>query len=74
MTQEIDTLSFEDAQKELEAIVSRLEAGELTLNESLALFERGQKLAAHCNKQLEQATLRIEQLTSDGEIIELPSP
>ena len=74
MTQEIDTLSFEDAQKELEAIVGRLEAGELTLNESLALFERGQKLAAHCNKQLEQATLRIEQLTSDGEIIELPSP
>jgi exodeoxyribonuclease VII small subunit len=74
MTQEIETLSFEDAQKELEAIVGRLEAGELTLNESLALFERGQKLAAHCNKQLEQATLRIEQLTSDGEIIELPSP
>ena len=74
MTQEIETLSFEDAQKELEAIVGRLEAGELTLNESLTLFERGQKLAAHCNKQLEQATLRIEQLTSDGEIIELPSP
>lgn len=74
MTQEIETLSFEEAQQELETIVGRLEAGELTLNESLALFERGQKLAAHCNKQLEQATLRIEQLTGDGEIIELPSP
>jgi exodeoxyribonuclease VII small subunit len=74
MTQEIEALSFEEAQKELEAIVGRLEAGELTLNEALGLFERGQKLAAHCNTQLEQATLRVEQLTSDGEIVELPSP
>ncbi|MBK8988578.1 MAG: exodeoxyribonuclease VII small subunit [Chloroflexi bacterium] len=74
MEKEIDALTFEEALKELEVIVARLEAGELTLDESLALFERGQKLAELCNKQLNQATLRVEQLTSDGEIIELPSP
>jgi exodeoxyribonuclease VII small subunit len=45
--------------------------GDLTLEESLALFERGQKLADYCNKQLEQASLRVEQLTADGEIVQL---
>jgi exodeoxyribonuclease VII small subunit len=45
MTQEIEALSFEEAQKELEAIVGRLEAGELTLNEALGLFERGAKIS-----------------------------
>ena len=74
MQQETETLSFEEALQELETIVARLEAGELTLYESLTLFERGQKLADRCHKQLNQATLRIEQLTADGEIIELPSP
>jgi len=74
MEKEIEGLSFEEALQELEGIVARLEAGELTLDESLALFERGQKLAERCNKQLNQATLRIEQLTPDGEIIQLPPP
>lgn len=74
MDTELEALSFEMALQELETIVARLEAGELTLDESLALFERGQKLAERCNKQLDQANLRIEQLTADGEIIELPSP
>lgn len=74
MDKELEALSFEAALQELETIVARLEAGELTLDESLALFEHGQKLAERCNKQLNQANLRIEQLTADGEIIELPSP
>lgn len=67
----IDELTFEDALKELEEIVTKLEAGELTLEDSLALFERGQALANRCNVQLDEATLRVEQLTSDGEIVEL---
>ncbi|HID53135.1 MAG TPA: exodeoxyribonuclease VII small subunit [Anaerolineae bacterium] len=71
MTEETEKLSFEEALVELEGIVTKLEAGELTLEESLALFERGQKLAALCNQQLDEASLRVEQLTADGEIVEL---
>ncbi len=69
-----DGLTFEEALAELESIVAQLESGELDLEASLVLFERGQQLAAKCNTQLEQASLRIEMLTTDGEIIELPSP
>lgn len=64
-------VKFEDALHELEATVSRLETGDLDLEEALALFERGQSLAAYCNTKLEQAGLRVEQLTSDGEIVEV---
>jgi exodeoxyribonuclease VII small subunit len=54
--------SFEIAFKELEEVVGKLEAGGLTLEESLALFERGTKLATLCSEQLDQAELRVEQL------------
>lgn len=67
----ITELTFEAALKELEETVNKLENGDLTLDESLALYERGQLLATHCQTQLEQATLRVEQLTGDGEIVEL---
>lgn len=68
-----DDLSFEAALVELENIVTQLEAGDLTLEASLALFERGQQLAAFCNQQLDEATLKVEMLTGDGEIVELPA-
>lgn len=64
-------LTFEAALQALEQIVGQLEAGELTLEESLALFEQGQLLAKRCQQQLDNAHLRIEQLTADGEIVEL---
>lgn len=70
----IEDLTFETALRELEETVARLEGGELTLDEALALFERGQSLADYCNRQLDQAALRVEQLTADGEIIELEIP
>ena len=54
--------SFENAFQELEETVRRLEAGGLTLEESLALFERGTELAALCNEQLDHAELRVRQL------------
>ncbi len=63
--------SFEEALRRLEEIVSRLEMGDLSLEESLALYELGQKLARTCGRQLEAATLRVEQLTGDGEIAAL---
>lgn len=59
-------LSFEAAFKELEKLVSQLEAGETTLDEALALFERGQALAARCGSLLETAELKVQQLTPAG--------
>lgn len=63
-------LTFEAALQALEQIVAQLETGDLTLEESLALFEQGQLLAKRCHHQLDEANLRIEQLTADGEIVE----
>ncbi len=71
MNDEIDTLSFEEALGALEETVALLEAGDMTLEESLALFERGQRLSTHCNRLLEQADLRVEILTADGEIADI---
>jgi exodeoxyribonuclease VII small subunit len=59
---DIATLSFEDALKELEDIVKRLEGGKSTLNESIADYERGTLLKQHCEQQLEAARLKVEKL------------
>jgi exodeoxyribonuclease VII small subunit len=58
----VDEMSFEQAYEELERIVHQLEEGQLSLDDSLALFERGQALAARCGALLEAAELRIRQL------------
>jgi exodeoxyribonuclease VII small subunit len=58
----IEDLTYEQAFEEMEAIVQQLEAGQLSLDESLALFERGQALSARCQKLLETAELRVQQL------------
>jgi exodeoxyribonuclease VII small subunit len=71
MTPNPEELTFEQALRELETIVGQLESGNLTLEESLTLFERGQTLAKRCHTQLDEASLRVEQLTADGEIVEL---
>ncbi|WP_296819281.1 exodeoxyribonuclease VII small subunit [Brevundimonas sp.] len=55
-------LSFEAALKELEQIVDRLEHGEAPLEESIGLYQRGAALKAHCEKRLEAARLRVEQI------------
>ncbi|MBU3030322.1 exodeoxyribonuclease VII small subunit [Paracoccus marinaquae] len=60
---EIEKLSFEDAMRELEATVGKLETGEATLEESIALYERGAKLRAHCEKRLREAEERVEKIT-----------
>jgi exodeoxyribonuclease VII small subunit len=57
-------LTYEQAFQELEATVGQLEAGNLPLEEALALFERGQLLAARCTELLEIAELKLQQLTS----------
>ena len=53
---------FEAAMKELEDIVQRLERGELRLDESLALFERGVTLTRDCRQSLDQAELKVRNL------------
>lgn len=58
-------LSFDQAFQELEATVRQLESGDLPLEQALALFERGQALAARCSELLEQAELRLRQLMPD---------
>lgn len=67
-----EELSYEEAFEELQSIVERLESGELPLEESLALFERGQALAARCNELLEKAELKLRALAPDesGEFVE----
>ncbi len=62
-TEQPESLPFEVAFAQLEDIVRKLESGSLSLDESLELFERGQRLAAHCNLQLDEAELKIQQLT-----------
>ena len=65
----IDQMSFEDAMKELETVVGKLEHGDATLDQSIALYERGAKLRAHCERRLRAAEERVEKimLAASGE-------
>ncbi len=60
---EISNMSFEEAMKELEATVGKLEHGDATLEESIALYERGAALRAHCDAVLRRAEERVEKIT-----------
>lgn len=65
---DIREMSFERALKELEAIVGRLERGDVELEESISIYERGEALKEHCDRLLKQAEAKVEKLTfaSDG--------
>jgi len=63
---DIETLSFEQALSELEQIVTDLEGGGFSLAETLQFYQRGQKLAQHCARLLEQADLIIKQISTDS--------
>jgi len=58
----VEDLSFEAALAELEDIVSRLEQGEVDLEDSIALYERGTALKSHCEKKLKGAEARLEKI------------
>lgn len=62
----VSTLTFEAALKELEGIVSRLEQGQVDLDDSIALYERGQALKAHCEAKLKSAESRLEKIVQNG--------
>ena len=74
MITEPEVLNFEVALARLEAVVARLESGELTLAESLRTFEEGVSLSRQCAERLDQAEARIERLirTTDGEFAAEP--
>ena len=58
----VDKMSFEEALAELEGIVRQLEAGDVELEKSIAIYERGAALKAHCEARLKSAELKVEQI------------
>lgn len=58
----VDKMSFEEALAELELIVRQLEAGDVELEKSIAIYERGAALKAHCETRLKSAELKIDQI------------
>ena len=63
---EIENLSYEVAYQQLEALVAQMESGDLPLEQSVALYERGQRLSAHCQALLEEAELKIKLVDEAG--------
>jgi len=61
-------IDFESALEELESLVSKMESGELSLDDSLKAFERGIELTRTCQSTLEAAELKIQMLTKDNKI------
>ena len=67
-TPDMTEMTFEDALRALEDVVRKLESGEVPLDQSIELYERGEKLRAHCQARLDAAQARIEKIVagSDG--------
>ncbi len=63
---DVSALSFEAALKELEGIVARLEQGQVDLEDSIALYERGQALKTHCESKLKAAESRLEKIVQSA--------
>lgn len=61
----VDKLSYEQALAELESIVAALETEKRSLDDVMALYERGQALARHCTELLEQAELKVQQISGE---------
>jgi len=63
---DVKRLTFERALEELESIVKRLEEGKVPLEESVAIYERGESLKRRCEELLRQAEARVEKITLDA--------
>ncbi len=63
---DVQKLSFERAIEELESIVKRLEDGKVPLEESIAIYERGEALKRRCDELLRQAEARVDRITTDA--------
>jgi exodeoxyribonuclease VII small subunit len=71
--QSLDQLSYEQAYEELQVVIEQLEAGDKPLDETLALYERGQALYQHCTTLLDQAELKVQQINEDGALDDFSS-
>ncbi len=67
---EIAKMSFEDALRALEEVVRKLEGGDVPLDNSISLYERGEELRKHCQARLDSASARIEKIVqkADGTV------
>ncbi len=63
----ISELDFEDALAQLEQVVRRLEGAEVSLDQSIGLYERGELLRRHCQARLDAAQARIEKIVTNEE-------
>jgi exodeoxyribonuclease VII small subunit len=63
---DVSALSFEQAMKELEDIVRRLESGQVKLDEAVSAYERGAALRKHCEEKLTEARTKVEKITGSG--------
>ncbi len=63
----VSELSFEQAMAELEKVVGQLERGDVALDDSIALYERGALLKKHCEDKLKAAEEKVAAITLDGE-------
>ena len=63
----VEEMSFEQAMAELEQVVGQLERGEVPLEQSIALYERGAALKARCEKKLKDAEEKVAQITLDAD-------
>ncbi len=63
----IEQMSFEEAMAALENVVGQLERGEVPLEQSIALYERGSKLRAYCDTKLKEAEEKVAAITLDAE-------
>ena len=63
----VEGMSFEQAMAELERVVRQLESGEVPLEQSIALYERGERLRGHCEAKLRVAEEKVDQITADAE-------
>jgi exodeoxyribonuclease VII small subunit len=62
----VEEMTFEQSYAALQETVERLEAGDLDLEDTIRLYERGQALARRCQELLDRAELRVTQLTGDA--------
>lgn len=70
-TEDAEQVNFEKAMAELEQLVSQMEEGDLSLDDSLQAFERGIKLTRQCQHALSQAELKVKTLTAANTLEEL---